>query len=161
MQGKWIIIGNGEFYFMNGKITVSNGQAVKKLKIHLPYKYYNNTLKTSISDGDSIINLNCTSKVKLGHANSYDEGIIKLDISKYDAILSNNSKIKFSTYNISGNKLDGSIISTNSVSGNMTLNINEYVYDMVSGIDKAVKQISDNVSSDGIEINMKDIGFIN
>ncbi len=57
-------------------------------------------LKTSISDGDSIINLNCTSKVKLGHANSYDEGIIKLDISKYDAILSNNSKIKFSTYNI-------------------------------------------------------------
>ncbi len=27
---------------MNGKITVSNGQAVKKLKIHLPYKYYNN-----------------------------------------------------------------------------------------------------------------------
>lgn len=30
-----------------------------------------------------------------------------------------------------------------------------------SGIDKAVKQISDNVSSDGIEINMKDIGFIN
>lgn len=30
---------------MNGKITVSNGQAVKKLKIHLPYKYYNNTLK--------------------------------------------------------------------------------------------------------------------
>ncbi len=43
----------------------------------------------------------------------------------------------------------------------MTLNINEYVYDMVSGIDKAVKQISDNVSSDGIEINMKDIGFIN
>ncbi len=123
--------------------------------------YMNLLISTSISDGDSIINLNCTSKVKLGHANSYEEGIIKLDISKYDAILSNNSKIKFSTYNISGNKLDGSIISTNSVSGNMTLNINEYVYDMVSGIDKAVKQISDNVSSDGIEINMKDIGFIN
>lgn len=107
--------------------------------------YMNLLISTSISDGDSIINLNCTSKVKLGHANSYEEGIIKLDISKYDAILSNNSKIKFSTYNISGNKLDGSIISTNSV----------------SGIDKAVKQISDNVSSDGIEINMKDIGFIN
>lgn len=32
---------------------------------------------------------------------------------------------------------------------------------VLSGIDKAVKQISDNVSSDGIEINMKDIGFIN
>lgn len=72
--------------------------------------YMNLLISTSISDGDSIINLNCTSKVKIGHANSYEEGIIKLDISKYDAILSNNSKIKFNTYNISGNKLDGSII---------------------------------------------------
>ena len=47
--------------------------------------YMNLLISTSISDGDSIINLNCTSKVKIGHANSYEEGIIKLDISKYDA----------------------------------------------------------------------------
>lgn len=119
--------------------------------------YYSISLSTLISKDSSLIDINCKSNTKLYFANQYEEGNIKLDISNYIKNTNNNIDVTFSNYKISGRKIDGSSVDPNTTGGILNIKKDEFIYQMVYGINEIIKKINDN----GFKIEIKDIGFIN